>query len=155
MIVLGELRSSPEFPYAVGVCSTEGGSESEGEISESGGSRGEATRLRSYSSSASESAWYAVWGNDMLEGMEGLAWPGICQFLARNGFMVPYTNLRTEKLSMNGGSWSCTGRELELIVKCRRKKQGLDTAKQPSKHKKMLYHGASMQDLLSREAAKK
>lgn len=65
MMVRGDPRSSPKAPYVVGVCSAEGGSESVGEVSESVGSWGEVITLRSYSSSASESAWYAV-GNAML-----------------------------------------------------------------------------------------
>jgi hypothetical protein len=60
MIVLGDLLSSPEAPYVVGVCSADGGSESVGDVSESVGSCGEVMTLLSYSSSASESAWYAV-----------------------------------------------------------------------------------------------
>ena len=44
----------------VGVGSVEGGSESVGEVSSSVGRIGEVISVRSYSSSASESAWYAV-----------------------------------------------------------------------------------------------
>ena len=58
MIVRGEDDLSPSgFSKVVGVCSVEGGSESVGEASSSVGSMGEVMRLRSYSSSASESAW--------------------------------------------------------------------------------------------------
>lgn len=42
----------------VGVFSVDGGSESVGEDSKSGGRVGDVTMLRSYSSSASESSWY-------------------------------------------------------------------------------------------------
>lgn len=56
MIVLGELLSASRFPKVVGVCSAEGGSESVGEVSESVGKCGDVMTLRSYSSSASESA---------------------------------------------------------------------------------------------------
>lgn len=41
------------------MCSADGGSESVGLSSWSGGSMGEVITLRSYSSSASESSWYA------------------------------------------------------------------------------------------------
>jgi hypothetical protein len=58
MIERGKVWSSTELPNVVGVCSLEGGSESVGEFSESVCSWvGDVMTLRSYSSSASESAW--------------------------------------------------------------------------------------------------
>ena len=59
IIVRGRFCSSPGRSKVVGVCSLEGASE---EVSESVicSCVGEATTLRSYSSSASESAWYGV-----------------------------------------------------------------------------------------------
>lgn len=56
IIVLGESLSPSGFSKVVGVCSVDGGSESVGEVSSSVGIRGEVMILRSYSSSASESA---------------------------------------------------------------------------------------------------
>lgn len=53
----------------VGVCSADGGSESVGEVSESVGRWGDVMTLRSYSSSASESAWYAVPWKDISNGL--------------------------------------------------------------------------------------
>ena len=52
----GEILSKSWWPNVVGVGSVEGGSESVGEVSSSVGMIGEVRRLRSYSSSASESA---------------------------------------------------------------------------------------------------
>lgn len=67
IIVLGESLSPSGFSKVVGVCSVDGGSESVGEVSSSVGIKGEVMILRSYSSSASESAWYAV-GNAIANG---------------------------------------------------------------------------------------
>src|SRR5271170_341515 len=61
IIDLGSVWSSPGISKIVGVCSFDGGSESVGEPSESNCIWvGEVIRLLSYSSSASESAWYAA-----------------------------------------------------------------------------------------------
>jgi hypothetical protein len=53
---VGEPLLSLECVKVVGVCSVEGGPESVGELSKSGGRVGEVMTLRSYSSSASESS---------------------------------------------------------------------------------------------------
>lgn len=55
MMVRGEFLSRSGSSKVVGVCSVDGGSESVGEVSSSVGSMGEVMRLRSYSSSASDS----------------------------------------------------------------------------------------------------
>ena len=55
----------------MGVGSVEGGSESVGDVSSSVGRMGEVMTLLSYSSSASESAWYAV-GNAILIASQAL-----------------------------------------------------------------------------------
>ena len=65
--------SGSAWPKVVGVCSVEGGSESVGEVSSSVGSIGEVKMLRSYSSSASESAWYGG-GNAMAGSCHLMLW---------------------------------------------------------------------------------
>lgn len=65
------------FPYVVGVCSVDIESESVGDISESVGNIGDA-RLRSYSSSASESSWKRVFNDDILRTIRGPAYHVAC-----------------------------------------------------------------------------